>query len=313
MDKENLKISVIICAYTTKRLHDICEAVDSVLAQTQKPDEIIISVDHNKELFQKLSAELPSEVKIILNQGAQGLSETRNVGVRESTGDIIAFLDDDAVAAGEWLEKLTRHFHESRVVAVGGKAVPAWTNGKRPAWFPEELDWIVGCIYKGLPINGDEVRNVIGCNMAFVKEVFNKVGYFNSSMGGINETPRGGEETDLCLRIKSQMSGARILYEADAIIHHKVPSWRLNLRYLSQRSYNEGYYKSKVQKLSPQSSLKPLSTEESYLRYLLFTAIPERLKNFYQKGSLLQLGTIILCLAVTGLGYIIGRVLWRAG
>ena len=98
MMDSNEKVSVIICAYSMERLRDIHEAVDSVLSQTLKPHEVIIAVDHNKELFHRLESEIPTEVKLVLNEGAHGLSETRNVGIRYSSGEIVAFTDDDAVA-----------------------------------------------------------------------------------------------------------------------------------------------------------------------------------------------------------------------
>ena len=62
-------VSVIICGYTTERLKDIHEAVDSVLRQTLKPQEVIVAVDHNEELFQRLEAELPPEVKVVISKG----------------------------------------------------------------------------------------------------------------------------------------------------------------------------------------------------------------------------------------------------
>ena len=289
-----------------ERLNDIHEAVDSVLAQSLKPHEVILAVDHNEELYHRLKEGLPAGVKIVENKGVRGLSETRNVGIRAASGDIVAFIDDDAVAESEWLENLIGPFQDKLVAAVGGKAIPLWHNGKRPTWFPEELDWIIGCTYRGLPLKGNQVRNVLGCNMAFIREIFEQAGFFRSEMGGIKETPRGGEEAELCLRIKHQMPEVLILYEPVGIIHHKVPLWRLGLRYLIQRSYNEGFYKSLVDKLS--SNQDALSTESSYLRYLLFTSIPQRFKGFYRKGSLFQVGAIIISIAATGAGYLVGKL-----
>jgi cellulose synthase/poly-beta-1,6-N-acetylglucosamine synthase-like glycosyltransferase len=319
-------VSVIICTYTFKRLNDTKEAVGSVLSQNLKPYEIIISVDHNEELYQELvgtygdlvenpgaslkndkSQHQPPPLKLIHNTGIQGLSESRNAGIRASSGDIITFSDDDAIAEQDWLEKLVAPFVDSYVVAVGGRAIPLWLNGKRPIWFPEELDWIIGCDYKGLPLKGNEIRNVHGCNMAFRKKCFELIGGFATSMGGINETPRGGEEAHLCLRIKYEMADSLIIYEPGAIIHHKVHAWRLNLKYLIRRSFNEGFYKRVVKKISPKSSQQKqvLSTENSYLRFLILKSIPRRLVQFYKIGNILQIGSIIISMAATSTGYIV--------
>jgi len=302
------RVSVIICVYTEKRLADIRDAVSSVLDQSLAPSEIIISVDHNASLADTLMKELSSQVKIVRNEGVQGLSETRNTGIRASSGDIIAFIDDDAVADKDWLQNLTKPFENKNVVAVGGKAVPLWANGHRPTWFPKELDWIVGCTYKGLPVKGNEIRNVPGCNMAFLKSVFNEVGLFRNDMGGINETPRGGEEAELCLRITHKTPDYQVYFQAAAQIQHKVPSNRLTLKYIWQRAYNEGFFKTKVQRLSSGSAKSSLSSEDSYLRYLLFNSLPGRLRQFYRKTSLPQVGAILVCITATASGYLIGRV-----
>jgi len=311
ISKEDLKVTVIICAYTMERFGDTVEAIDSVIAQNLKPHELIVAVDHDKELFQRLKSELPNDMKIVLNEGIRGLSETRNVGIRAASGNLVAFIDDDAISEESWLENLTKPFYDPMVVAVGGRSVPLWLNGKRPYWFPEELDWIIGCTYKGLPLDGNMIRNVPGCNMAFRKTAFDKAGFFRSEIGGLKRTPRGGEEADFCLRIKQKIPKALIIYEENATIHHKVPSWRLNFKYLFQRSYNEGFYKRMVEKLSPTLLQRSLSTEDSYIRYLFFTSIPERLRRFYKKGELQKVGAILACVAATILGYLTGWVKLR--
>ena len=81
MDKENLEISVIICAYTMERPTDIHEAVNSVLNQTVKPREVILPIDNNEELFESLQSLVHtsksrartqnSELKVVLNTGTR--------------------------------------------------------------------------------------------------------------------------------------------------------------------------------------------------------------------------------------------------
>jgi len=341
-------VSVIICCYTMERLNDIHEAMNSVLDQTLKPCEIILSVDHNKELYQtlKLNIEprtlnLEPQIKTVLNTGVEGLAETRNVGIRAASGDIVAFIDDDAVAEPDWLENLVKPFRLSQltqgtVVAVGGQAIPLWLSGSRPSWFPEELDWIVGCTYKGLPLKtlnleprtqnlelGTEnlepgtlnlelrtIRNVPGCNMAFRREVLEQVGLWKSEIGAVGQNLKGGEEAELCLRIRHTMLNTFILYEPKAVIRHKVPPSRASLKWIFKNSLDQGICKAKVEKLSskPSQETQALSTENSYLRYLLFTSIPGRLKYSYKKGSLSQVGAIMISIAATGAGYFIGKV-----
>ena len=307
MPEPGLRVSVVICAYTLNRLVDIHEAVASALSQTLPPHHVIISVDHNRELLERLKTELPAAVALVSNDSVKGLSETRNAGIRTATGDIIAFIDDDAVAEKDWLEKLSRHFQNSVVAAVGGKIVPQWLDGSRPAWFPEELDWIIGCTYAGLPQRGNLVRNLIGCNMAFRASVFTSVGLFNTAVGRTSKTQGIGEDSEICLRLTRLLPGSLIVYEPGAVVRHKVPSWRVKPGYLFRRSYDEGYHKNTVQRLSSGSSV-PLSAENRYLRYLLLTSIPRRLKRMYRCQELLQVGAISLCVAAVGLGYSTGRI-----
>jgi glycosyltransferase involved in cell wall biosynthesis len=95
-------ISAVICTYTMERFKDTCEAVESLREQTLKPHEIIIAVDHNDELFRRLREALPADVKIVRNEGAQGVSITRNTGILAAIGEFIACMDDDARAHPEW-------------------------------------------------------------------------------------------------------------------------------------------------------------------------------------------------------------------
>src|SRR5439155_542168 len=75
----------------------------------------------------------------------------RTTGIdRADRGDVIAFLDDDAVAEPDWLETMLRAYGDGSVMAVGGRIEPLWAAG-RPGWFPPEFDWVVGCTYVGLP------------------------------------------------------------------------------------------------------------------------------------------------------------------
>jgi hypothetical protein len=220
-------------------------------------------------------------------------------------------MDDDAIANKEWLEKLIEPLQNPKVMVVGGKVILDWPEGKRPGWFPEELDWIIGGTYKGLPLQGKEVRNVSSCNMASTSDIFKSVDYFNPNIGSVGGKRRGAEEAELCLRLKQKIPQAMIWYKPEAIVYHKVPPQRLTFRYLISRSYQEGFSKAKVQKFHQQTK-QILSTENSYLRYLLLKSIPERLARFYHKESLPQIAAILVCIAATGVGYLVGRIIGRS-
>src|SRR5437763_462926 len=99
-------VSVIICAYTEERWYDLVAAVESIQQQTTPPCEIIVVIDHNTPLLERVQMHLPG-VCVIENGEVQGLSGARNSGIAVARGALIAFLDDDAVAEPDWLEWLS--------------------------------------------------------------------------------------------------------------------------------------------------------------------------------------------------------------
>lgn len=306
LDTSSPKVSVVICCYSIERIEDIRRAVHSVIKQTYSSCEVIVAVDHNQELLERLKAELPDSVKMVLNTGVKGLSDTRNAGIQSATGNITAFIDDDATASSDWLGELIQHYREPSVIAVGGKSVPIWING-RPSWFPEELDWIVGSTHKGTPEIVGQVRNLIGCNMSFRTEVFQDAGLFKTELGRTG-TSGAGEETEFCMRIRQRMPGSLILYEPGAIVYHKVPPRRAAFKYLISRSFSGGLTAAYISKMYAASSQAPLSTEKRYLRYLLTTALLERVRRLYKLQVIAQTGAIIISIAGTGTGYVVGRL-----
>lgn len=151
--------SVVICVYTEERWEDILAAVDSVRKQSLPPLETLLVVDHNERLLSRLTEEYAerrppgqgAEVRVLANAGPRGLSAGRNTGIAAARGEFVAFLDDDAIAERDWLHHFAAAYDDPRVMAVGGRTLPVWASGRRPAWFPEEFDWVVGCTYRGLP------------------------------------------------------------------------------------------------------------------------------------------------------------------
>ena len=305
----SLTVSVIICCYTEERLHDIKEAVSSLHRQTRPAEEIILAVDNNSTLHESLKAELRGRVSVVLNDTARGLCATRNTGMAAARGDLVAYLDDDAVAEPEWLANLVSLFNDPMVVAAGGRATLKWARG-RPFWFPEDLDWTVGGSFTGLPLARAEVRNPHGHNMCFRRTEALAVGGFGSRIGAVGEARRDGEEAELSLRLSARYPNSVIIYEPEARILHKVPAGRSRWSYVIRRSYQQGVSKALLERVAPAHNGRPLSTEGTYLRYLLFRAIPSRLRRFWRPAAPAQTVAIVLCIAAVGIGYLVGR--WRS-
>jgi glycosyltransferase involved in cell wall biosynthesis len=313
-------ISVVICAYTAERLKDIHEAVDSVLAQTLKPYEVIVAVDHNEGLFHRLKSSLPPGVDVVLNEDARGSSGTRNCGIRAATGQFLVCADDDVVAEANWLENLVAPFSDSRVIAVGGRAVPLWPRGTAPTWFPEEFDFVLGCTeHKKLVLQANnEIRNVTSCNAAFRKEVFQEVGLWESRLGRCEMwsktlDPIGGEEAEFCLRVKCSMPHGAIIYQPEAVVHHKVTPQRATPKYVFNFCLREGVTRAMIRRIVSQYGQRPLAAEGIFLRRLLFRSLPHRLKTFYKPASLAQTAVIMANVCLMGTGYLLGRWKYRRG
>src|SRR5436190_12490052 len=117
--------SVVICAYTLDRWDDLTAAIAAVQKQTVAPHEVIVVADHNPNLQARAIAELPN-VTVVPNHEPAGLGGARNSGLAAATGSYIAFLDDDAIAADDWLERLAAGYADPAVVGIGGAILPTW-------------------------------------------------------------------------------------------------------------------------------------------------------------------------------------------
>jgi len=310
-----IRISVVICVYTEDRWGDIRDAVDSVRGQTLPAHEVILVVDHNPDLHLKLKDAYRDAI-VIENTQERGLSGGRNTGVAIATGDVAAFLDDDAVAAPGWLAAFAEQFRDPAVTGVGGLTRPLWLTGERPRWFPEEFNWVVGCSYRGMPTRRARIRNVMGGNAAFRREVIAPVGGFSTAIGrnvqGRKSRPLGCEETEFCIRLAQRRPGTVLMFEPDAVIHHKVPAARCTTAYLRRRCYAEGLSKALV--THSVGAGDGLATERSYtfktLPLGVLCGLGDALRG--DLSGLGRAGGIVIGLASATWGYAVGTARLRA-
>ncbi|GAA3441539.1 glycosyltransferase family 2 protein [Planomonospora venezuelensis] len=311
-----MKTSVVICVYTEERWEDIREAVDSVRRQSRRPHELILVVDYNPDLHLMLKREYPDAI-VVENTHEKGLSGGKNTGAATASGDIVAYLDDDAVAEPGWLEALEEGFQDPAVVGVGGLTRPLWATGRRPRWFPQEFDWTVGCTYQGMPTARAPIRNVMGGNAAFRKEVVTESGGFHTGIGrsvqGRKPRPLGCEETEFCIRISQRMPGSVMMFEPEAVIGHKVSAARSRFSYFRSRCYAEGLSKALV--AQSVGAGDGLASERAHALKALplgaLRGVGEALRG--DVSGLGRAAAIVVGLAWTTWGYVVGSLRLKLG
>jgi glycosyltransferase involved in cell wall biosynthesis len=267
-----------------------------------------VVIDHNDALRQRAEASLPGVI-VCENREGRGLSGARNSGIAVAQGSIVAFLDDDAAAKPDWLERLATHYQDNGVLGVGGAILPQWLGG-RPAWFPEEFDWVVGCTYRGMPETTAPVRNLIGCNMPFRGETLEAAGGFRADLGRIGRRPLGCEETELCIRIGQRFPNGLLLYEPAAEVRHKVPATRGQWAYFRARCYAEGLSKAGVTRTVAGGG-KQLTAERAYVTRTLPRGVLRGIGQAMFQGNgagVSRSGAIVGGLATTVAGYVAGTI-----
>ncbi len=306
-------LSVVICTHDTQNYPVLEEAIESLLKQSYRIAEIIVVVDGNQVLERMIadSTSFQGRIRVFVTPKSSGVAQARNVGIRAATQDIVAFIDDDAIADEKWAACLVDTYQKMEAIAVGGKVLPLWLSGK-PDYLPEELYWLVGVTHEGFAEEKVvEVRNTWGPNMSFARQVFKIVGYFNETLGFAK---RGmsyiqAEEPEFSLRMKNKL-GKGVVYNPAAIVYHRIPSYKLKLSLLLKRSFYQGYSKALVRELT--ASPESLVIEKFYLRNLVFTTIPARMKNIFSGirplTGIKQIIVLLLCISAVSLGFMYGYV-----
>jgi glycosyltransferase involved in cell wall biosynthesis len=291
----NSQATVAICAYTMERIDDLHAAVESVRQQDPAPGEILVVIDHNPDLLRVAST--LQGVTAIPSTGPKGLSGARNTAIAAATTDVLVFFDDDAIAEPGWLEALVAPLDPERPMVTGG-AARAEFDQDRPGWFPSEFDWVVGCTYTGHVDQIAEIRNPIGCNMAFTRAALEAAGDFRTEMGRQDAIPLGCEETELCIRLRQRAPEVSITYRPTAVVSQRVPPARASLPYFLRRCYAEGLSKAAVSRLV--GSTDALSSERTYTTKVLPAAVIHGIRESFTQRS--TTGVLRACAVIGGLG-----------
>ncbi len=291
-------VSVVFSAYKTDRYPYILKAIETISNQTYRNFETIIVVDGNEELHSilyNMCNDLRKDINlsIIKNEKRGGPSVARNIGIAESKGNIIVITDDDVFVTRDWLEKIVKNFEYDDILMVGGRILPDYERGA--SILPEEVLWIVGCTYKGHPIERQKVRNVISANMAFRKELFDNISFEPSYEGD-------WRMSDTLIGIKTnEYRNGSVVYDPEPVVYHNVPRERTKLYYFIKRSYTEGFLKAFLRKKSVDQNM--YNYEYGYLTCLV-GSIPRYLFTFRIRNAIAN----SVVLMSVGLGFLMGSL-----
>ncbi len=171
----------------------------------------------------------------------QGLSHARNLALAAARGDVVCFLDDDAVADAGWLAAHADVYRaDERIVAAAGRIRLRWPPGwSRPTWLPADLESYLS----GLDLGSERFvleypRHPYGCNMSVRREVARELGGFSDRFGRQGRRLLSNEEKHFFYKVHQQ--GGRVVYAPDAVVHHVIPMERLSKRFFLQRAYAQG-------------------------------------------------------------------------
>lgn len=276
--------TVIICTHAINRYDDTLDSINSVLAQSHNAIEIIVVVDRNMEVFNRLRDaynSIPS-VSVMFNDECPGLSGSRNLGIKRANGEFIAFLDDDAVADRHWLSSLLESYKDERVIGCGGPILPLWVSGKTHR-IPEEFYWVMGCTYKGFRNEKRSIRSNFGSNMSFRKYAFDNDG-FNVNLG-IVDSKGVGEELEFSLRLLKKNPDCIILHVPESIVRHKIFEYRKSIKHLFSRSiqYGEGVgnHRKELEKLPAHVE----KDDKNMMSFILLESVPIRIRSILRRET----------------------------
>ncbi|MFI3319074.1 MAG: glycosyltransferase [Rikenellaceae bacterium] len=253
------RLSLIIATYN--RSAWVLETLASVAAQSAPAAawECIV-VDNNSkddtrarvDEFIALHVEL--DIKYI-HEPKQGLSHARNCGIENSSGEILAIIDDDELICPEFIAAYIELFDSYTEAASAGGKIIAQYRTARPSWMSHLPERAIAN-----PIDfGEQVREFPkgripgGGNMAIRRSVLDRYGNFNTELGRNGNSLIGGEENELFERLAR--GGERCFYAPRAIMYHLIPDEKLTREYFARLCYNMGVSQKVRAKIAGRSPL----------------------------------------------------------
>ncbi len=296
---DDISISVVVCAYNSQ------DAVPRLLAglagQASAPSEIIVvdsnSMDDTSAAVKKFAAYNPGCPVRLIHEKRSGKSHALNAGVMASSGEVIAFLDDDAMVERGWIAAIVSAFEHKNIDGVGGRILPEW-NSSAPSWFtPAVAGFTPVHDFGNDPLAYDlPGSSPVGANMAFRRSALDKAGLFDTNLGHVGARKIGGEESDLCQRMHDL--GLKIVYWPDAAIHHCFGPEAEARNYWRKRVFTQGraaayYLKKRERSLFSLAAGAPARIlRQKNIKFAMHSEQPGKSFFYYELKLILHLGFI---------------------
>jgi glucosyl-dolichyl phosphate glucuronosyltransferase len=226
------EVSVVVC--TRNRPELLRRALASLSGQTLDRARFqVIVVDNGDGEGEEIAR--VANADIVLRERSPGLSRSRNAGWRAALTPAVAFLDDDAEAAPDWLERAIGIFSTSGSIAVGGPILPLYDSAP-PAWFRDEYElrsW--GDVERFL----EPGETLSGSNMLIDRGLLADVGGFDERLGMRGDRVSVGEESALFERLWER-PWMTVVYSPQVVVRHRVASFKTTVAYQLRRTAASG-------------------------------------------------------------------------
>jgi glycosyltransferase involved in cell wall biosynthesis len=250
------QLSIVVATYN--RAHLLQGTLEALAAQ-EVPDSLrweIVVVDNNsQDTTAEVVAAFRTAARIPVRyvfEPEQGLSRARNRGIGEAAGPIIAFTDDDVLPAPDWIAQIAVALDRWSAHGVGGRILPRW-DASPPHWLTGSRPLLDRLAIMDVDAGGLLARppvgraRVWGANMAFRRELFDRVGAFDPRLGLVGKRLARGEETDLVDRALDH--GLRIAYDPAPTVLHLIGRDRMRKAYFRRLAFDHA--QAETRRMSP--------------------------------------------------------------
>lgn len=232
-------LSVILCTYNRDRyIYNVLRSIAEGDLPRADYEVVLVnnnSTDRTEAECRRFQADYPDVRLRYCVESNQGLSYARNRGIAESRGEVLVYVDDDALVNPQYLRTYADFFaNHPQAAAAGGPIIPQYDGCEEPSWMSHYTRQLVtGKLYLGQH-EREFPRGSYpgGGNAAYRKQVFDQVGLFNVELGRKGNSLIGAEEKDLFDKMTSL--GIRFYYLPTAILYHLIPPKKLTQDYFER-------------------------------------------------------------------------------